>query len=73
MAIDHLASNVVAFRPFVPAKDIKVSQQFYADLGFEVRPYGPDLANMSLALRFSAAKLLCQGMGREFHDACAGH
>jgi catechol 2,3-dioxygenase-like lactoylglutathione lyase family enzyme len=36
--------DVVSLRPFVPAKDIEASRRFYADLGFTIRPLGPDLA-----------------------------
>jgi hypothetical protein len=41
---DHLAEGIVALRPFVPARDFQVSRQFYADLGFDVRPLGHKLA-----------------------------
>src|SRR5205085_8935275 len=35
-------------RPFVPAKDFARCKQFYADLGFRVRPLGEGLAEMHL-------------------------
>jgi uncharacterized glyoxalase superfamily protein PhnB len=50
MALDHLASTIIALRPFVPAKDMKVSQQFYVDLGFQIQSYGPDIAGMSIGV-----------------------
>jgi catechol 2,3-dioxygenase-like lactoylglutathione lyase family enzyme len=40
--------SVVAMRPFVPARDFDVSRQFYADLGFALRPLGADLAEAAL-------------------------
>jgi hypothetical protein len=48
MQADELASSVKALMPFVPARDFETSKRFYADLGFEVRPLGPDLAAVSL-------------------------
>jgi hypothetical protein len=35
-------------RPFVPAKDFETSKRFYADLGFQIRPLGADLAEMGI-------------------------
>jgi uncharacterized glyoxalase superfamily protein PhnB len=43
-----LADGIVAMRPFVPAKDLQVSRQFYADLGFEVTPLGDKLMHVGL-------------------------
>ena len=40
--------DVVALRPFVPAKDFEASVQFYADLGFTVRRIADGLAAMEL-------------------------
>lgn len=36
--------DVVSLRPFVPAKDLAVSMEFYGDLGFTIHPLGPELA-----------------------------
>ena len=43
-----LASTVKSMRPFVPAKDIGVSEKFYADLGFTVTDLGDKLFDMRL-------------------------
>jgi len=48
MQTDELASTVEAMRPFVPAKDFETSKRFYADLGFQTRPLGDDLAELKL-------------------------
>jgi hypothetical protein len=40
--------DVVAIRPFVPAKDFLKSVRFYEDLGFSSRLHGDSLASMSL-------------------------
>ena len=40
--------DVVALRPFVPAKDFAASMRFYADLGFTVRPISDSLAAVEL-------------------------
>lgn len=42
------AASVKALRPFVPAKNFALSKKFYADLGFDVRPLGDALAEISL-------------------------
>ena len=42
------AADVVALRPFVPAKDLAVSMRFYSDLGFSVRSLGSALALVEL-------------------------
>jgi hypothetical protein len=44
----QLADGVVALRPWVPAKDFEISKQFYADLGFELRPLGDKLVHVGL-------------------------
>jgi hypothetical protein len=44
----QLADGIVALRPFVPARDFRVSRQFYADLGFEVRPLGDKLLHVGI-------------------------
>jgi hypothetical protein len=40
--------DVLALRPFVPAKDYRTSFQFYTALGFEPYPLGDGLASMHL-------------------------
>jgi catechol 2,3-dioxygenase-like lactoylglutathione lyase family enzyme len=40
--------DVVALRPFVPAKDFEKSLQFYVDLGFSAHRLGDSLASMEL-------------------------
>jgi len=43
-----LAETVVSMRTFVPAKDFRTSQDFYRELGFEIRPITSDLADVRL-------------------------
>jgi hypothetical protein len=40
--------DVVAIRPFVPAKDFATCVRFYEELGFSSRLHGDSLASMSL-------------------------
>jgi Glyoxalase/Bleomycin resistance protein/Dioxygenase superfamily len=40
--------DVVALRPFMPAKDFETSVSFYADLGFTVRRLDEGLASIEL-------------------------
>jgi catechol 2,3-dioxygenase-like lactoylglutathione lyase family enzyme len=40
--------DVIALRPFVPAKDFEKSLQFYVDLGFSARRLGDSIASMEL-------------------------
>ena len=40
--------DVIALRPFVPAKDFAASARFYADLGFTLFPLGDTLASVHL-------------------------
>jgi catechol 2,3-dioxygenase-like lactoylglutathione lyase family enzyme len=42
------APDVVALRPFVPAKDFEKSLRFYVDLGFSAHRLGDSLAAMEL-------------------------
>lgn len=42
------APDVVALRPFLPAKDFDASLKFYADLGFTATRLGDALASMQL-------------------------
>jgi hypothetical protein len=48
MADHDLASDVVALRPFVPAKDFDTSLRFYSDLGFSPFRLGESMASMEL-------------------------
>ena len=41
-------SDVVALRPFVPAKYFEISMSFYKDLGFTAIPLSDSLASMHL-------------------------
>lgn len=43
-----LADGIIALRPFVPARDFQVSQQFYRELGFQVAPLGDKIAGVSI-------------------------
>lgn len=43
-----LAATVRKMRPFVPAKDISISENFYADLGFTVTDLGDKLFDVRL-------------------------
>ncbi len=43
-----IGEDVVAMRPFVPAKDFKTSLRFYTDIGFSPFPLGDGLAAMHL-------------------------
>jgi catechol 2,3-dioxygenase-like lactoylglutathione lyase family enzyme len=45
---DSSAPDVVALRPFVPAKDFEASLRFYVDLGFTATPISDSLASMQL-------------------------
>ncbi len=42
------APDVIAMRPFVPAKNFDTSLQFYADLGFSTLRLGDGMASMHL-------------------------
>ena len=48
MSEQSAAPDVVALRPFVPAKDFETSYQFYVALGFTGRRIGASLAAMEL-------------------------
>jgi uncharacterized glyoxalase superfamily protein PhnB len=49
MKVDHdIPSDVVALRPFVPAKDFDTSLRFYTDLGFSPYRLGDSMASMEL-------------------------
>ena len=43
-----LVPEIRAFRPFLPAKDFETSVRFYKVIGFEARPLGETLAELSL-------------------------
>lgn len=60
-------SDVVALRPFVPAKDFEVSLQFYADLGFNVFRLGDGLASLHLGpFAFLLQKYDVEGFASNF-------
>ncbi len=44
----EFAPDVIALRPFVPAKDFETSLRFYADLGFTTYRLGDGMASMHL-------------------------
>ena len=48
MADQDSASDVIALRPFVPAKDFDTSLRFYSDLGFGPFRLGDAMASMEL-------------------------
>jgi hypothetical protein len=48
MSNHSVAPDVVALRPFVPAKDFDISVRFYTDLGFTSFQLGDGLASMHL-------------------------
>jgi len=48
MQHDKKRRTITALRPFIPAKNFAVSNTFYAALGFEPHPLGPQLAEMRL-------------------------
>jgi hypothetical protein len=43
-----LVPDVIALRPFVPAKDFETSLRFFADLGFRAHRLGDLLASMHI-------------------------
>ncbi len=45
---ETLAETVVSLRTFVPAKDFQASQNFYRELGFELRPVAGNLVEARL-------------------------
>jgi uncharacterized glyoxalase superfamily protein PhnB len=48
MSSGDLSSSIVCMRPFLPARDFKISQRFYEALGFRATPLGDKLAHMQL-------------------------
>ena len=48
MSLSVHQPDVVAMRPFVPAKDFEKSFNFYADLGFTCTPIDTSLASIQL-------------------------
>jgi hypothetical protein len=48
--------DVIALRPFVPAKDFEISLSFFADLGFHAYRLGDQLASMHRIVRLPAAR-----------------
>jgi Glyoxalase/Bleomycin resistance protein/Dioxygenase superfamily len=47
-ANEQSAPDVIALRPFLPAKDFGTSLRFYTELGFRPLRLGPPLASMHL-------------------------
>ena len=61
------APDVVALRPFLPAKDFDASLKFYADLGFTAARLGDSLASMKLgAFSFLLQKFDAPGFAANF-------
>src|ERR1700722_20756556 len=59
--------DVVALRPFVPAKDFEKSLQFYVDLGFSAHRLGDSLASMELgSFGFPLSKFDVKGFSGNF-------
>ena len=59
--------DVIALRPFVPAKDFEKSLQFYADLRFKVFRLGDGLASMHLGpFAFLLQKYDAEGFASHF-------
>ena len=59
--------EVVALRPFVPAKDFETSMRFYAEFGFKVFRLGDGLASMHLGpFAFLLQKYDVEGFASNF-------
>jgi|ERR1700722_17329839 len=64
---DSSAPDVVALRPFVPAKDFEASLRFYVDLGFTATRISDSLASMQLGpFGFLLQKFDAQGFAGNF-------
>jgi hypothetical protein len=64
---DSSAPDVVALRPFVPAKDFEASLRFYVDLGFTATRISDSLASMQLGpFGFLLQKFDVQGFAGNF-------
>jgi len=62
-----LAPDVIALRPFVPARDFDLSCRFYADLGFTLYPLGDTLASAHLGpFAFLLTNFDAEGFSRNF-------
>jgi len=46
--VSHLAADIRAFRPFLPAKEFETSLRFYKAIGFEAFSLGETLAELRL-------------------------
>jgi len=46
--IDDLIPEILAFRPFLQAREYETSLRFYTAIGFDANPLGPKLAELSL-------------------------
>ena len=60
MALNDLASTIVAMRPFLPARDFGESQRFYETLGFQVTPLGDKVAHIQMGKVRGAFSFLLQ-------------
>jgi hypothetical protein len=67
MSNHSAAPDVVALRPFVPAKDFDISMRFYTDLGFTSFQPGEGLASMHLGpFAFLLQKFDAEGFASNF-------
>ncbi|BCW89124.1 hypothetical protein sos41_22790 [Alphaproteobacteria bacterium SO-S41] len=60
MISDTMKQGIVALRPFVPARDLAQSRDFYERLGFTAEPLGDQLFNMRLGDAEGAFAFLLQ-------------
>ncbi|WP_205042001.1 glyoxalase [Rhodoligotrophos defluvii] len=71
MAAEGLSASAVAMRPFLPAKDFRESQRFYAALGFTVTLRGERIAHVQLGATKSAPSFLLQDFyTKDFAENC---
>jgi hypothetical protein len=68
--VSHLIPEILAFRPFLPAKDFQTSLRFYTTIGFEADLLGDALADMRLG---EHAFLLQGNYVREWADNTVMH
>ncbi|MEX3916185.1 VOC family protein [Paraburkholderia sp. BR10872] len=67
MSNHSVSLDVVALRPFVPAKDFDISASFYRDLGFASFQLGEGLASMHLGpFAFLLQKFDVEGFASNF-------
>jgi catechol 2,3-dioxygenase-like lactoylglutathione lyase family enzyme len=59
--------QVLALRPFIPAKDFALSQQFYRDLGFELTRAEADVAFLKMeSFSFILQNYSAEGFAQHF-------